>query len=292
MRFRVLATTLVLALGLSGCADASSPGGGDAAIDHPTAPDQPILKITFSGGFVPVEYLYTSFPQFALYGDGTLVVPGAQIEIYPGPALPAVVGRTVSEDGIQAILRAALDAGLDRDGDYSDLGRMGIADASTTVFELTAGGQTHRVTAYALGLEGEQQPGQPTDVWEMRRSLQRFVTQLGDLASFVPAASLGDEHPYEAASAQLLVRGYRGDDQLPQEPIAWPLTAPLQELGEPAAMLGDGTRCGVVRGDEWATVRTLAEQANQLTPWTSARERFAIIFRPLLPDEPGCTPPE
>jgi hypothetical protein len=290
MRSHVLAVTIVLALGLAGCADPTSPGGG-GAIDHPTGADEPILKITASGGFVPMEYLYTALPQLALYGDGTLVIPGAQIEIYPGPAMPAVMARTVSEDGIQAILRAALDAGLDRDGDYSDLGRMGIADASTTVFELTVDGQTHRVTAYALGLEGEQQAGQPGDVWEMRRSLQRFAERVGDLASLVPEGSLGAEHPHDAAAAQLLVRAYQPDDQLPQEPIEWPLATSLEGFGDPADMLGDGTRCGVVGGDDWAALRPLADRANQLTPWTDADERFAVTFRPLLPDEPGCVPP-
>ena len=31
-----------------------------------------------------------------------------------------------------------------------------------------------------------------------------------------------------------------------------------------------------------------ATQANQLTPWTSGGRRYAIAFRPLLPDEATC----
>ena len=46
-------------------------------------------------------------PFWSLFGDGTLIVPVPQIEIYPGPALPNLTATPVSEDGIQAILEAA-----------------------------------------------------------------------------------------------------------------------------------------------------------------------------------------
>jgi hypothetical protein len=35
-------------------------------------------------------------------------------------------------------------------------------------------------------------------------------------------------------------------------------------------------------------VLPLAQSANQLTPWRSDGAKFAILFRPLLPDESGC----
>ena len=38
-------------------------------------------------------------------GDGRVIVPGAQIDIFPGPALPAVTVRQLTEDGVQAVLR-------------------------------------------------------------------------------------------------------------------------------------------------------------------------------------------
>ena len=47
-------------------------------------------------------------------------------------------------------------------------------------------------------------------------------------------------------------------------------------------------RCGAVAADAATTLLPLAEQANQLTPWTSDGERYALWFRPLLPDESGC----
>jgi hypothetical protein len=284
--------TTIVALGLTllvACADApatpTSPGTTPGAISHPTAADELILSVGTEGGYVPTEFLYTNAPGFALYGDGTIVVPGAQAAIYPGGALPPLFARTVSEEGIQTILRAAIDAGLTEDADVSDLGNVMIADAGTAVFTLTVDGETHRVTAYALGLDEERDDGQPEHVWEARRALSRFRTRLGDLDGWLPAGSLGDERPFEAEAARLLIGPYRGDPDLPQDPAAWPLTGTLAETGQPAPLLGDGWRCTVLEGSDWAAVAALAAGANQLTPWTSGGEPSSIVFRPLLPDE-------
>jgi hypothetical protein len=40
-------------------------------------------------------------PIFSLLGDATLILPGAQVELYPGPALPAISSRQVDEAGIK-----------------------------------------------------------------------------------------------------------------------------------------------------------------------------------------------
>jgi ribosomal protein L18 len=104
--------------------------------------------VAYEGGFVPYEYTLGSTPFWSLFGDGTLIVPGPQIEIYPGPALPNLTATPVSEDGIQAILEAAREAGLmDGDANYGD---QCIADAATTVFTTNADGTTTVVSAYAL----------------------------------------------------------------------------------------------------------------------------------------------
>ena len=142
MRYPKIAATLAVLSLTAACANA--PGGsGDGGIEHPAGSDQVVLRLSNEGGFVPLEYHLTQFPAFTLYGDGRIVLPGAQIELYPGPALPAVSQRTVTEEGMQTILQAALDAGLGRgDHDYSDFGSTLIADASTTVFTFVANGKT------------------------------------------------------------------------------------------------------------------------------------------------------
>jgi hypothetical protein len=299
MTFRTLACATILALSLAACAD-TPPGDGatdlpsDSPIVVPAGAQDLVLRVEFEAGFVPRSYLLTRIPTFSLFGAGTIIVPGAQTEIYPGQALPAITARQVSDEGEQAILRAALDAGLGGDARYTDMGHVMIADAATTVFTLVLGdGQVHRTQVYALGEFGQQErpDGMPADEWEARTTLSRFVQDLGTLDTWLPASTLGEEASYPASSARLLVADYRAEDQLHQQSVDWPLAEGLATFGDDANSiddLGGLERCGVVGGDDWTAVHELAASANALTPWVSDGTRYGITFRPLLPDETGC----
>lgn len=286
MKVRPAAASLVLFLTLSACADAPVDTGTGDGIDHSTAPDDVLVRIEFEGGFTPIEWTYTNIPSFALYGDGTLVLPGAQIEIYPAPALPAISSRQVDERGVQAILEEALDALATIPGDLNDMGFMNVADVPTTVITVSAGGVDRTIRAYGLVEQLERPEGMPEEEYRARVRLQELVTKLGTLETWLPEGSLGPEASYEASGARLFVGKYRKVD-LPQEPSPWPLESALATFGDSTDDLGL-YRCGLVEGSDWMTVREAASRANQLTPWTDAGTRFAILFRPLLPDENVC----
>jgi hypothetical protein len=287
MKVRPAAASLVIVLTLAACAEAPvDPVAGDG-IDHGTAHNDLLVRVAFEGGFTPIEWTYTNFPTFALYGDGTLVLPGAQIEIYPAPALPAISSRRVDEPGIQAILEQALDAIATIPGDLNDLGFMYVADAPTTVITISAGSVERTIRAYGLAELSERPEGMPEDDYRARIRLQELVTKLGTLDSWLPEGSLGAEAPYEASASRLFVGKYREVDHLAQEPSPWPLDRALAAFGEATDDSGI-YRCGVVEGADWTTVRGAASRANELTPWTDAGTRSSILFRPLLPDENGC----
>ncbi|MGH2679484.1 MAG: hypothetical protein ACRDG8_03215 [Actinomycetota bacterium] len=269
------------------CADAPvDPGDDDGGIEHGTGPDDLLVRIAFEGGFTPVAWTYTNLPTFSLYGDGTLVLPGAQIEIYPPPALPAISRRQIDEPGVQAILEEALDATGDIPSDLSDLGFMGIADAHTTVVTVSAGGVDRTIRAYALGELVDRPDGMPAEEFRARVRLQELVTRLSGLDAWLPDGSLGPESGYEALASRVFVSTYREVDDLVQQPIAWPIDGGLGGFGDRAD--ASGARCGVVAGEEWTAVRQAASSANELTPWTDAEGRHALLFRPLLPDESSC----
>jgi len=259
---------------------------GTTGIAHPTGADEVVLRVAYEGGFVPYEYTLSSVPSWSLFGDGTLIVQGPQIEIYPGPALPNLVAIPISEEGVQAILGAARDAGL-MDGDAT-YGNDCIADAATTVFTTNADGETSVVSAYALDV-GEP-PGTcgGKDDGDARAALAEFQAMLGDLQSWLPADAVGAEEPYDPTEMRVYVQPYRGEAELPQGAIAWPLDVPLDRFGEPAANAPTDTRCGVVGGPEFETLFAAARGANQLTPWTSGGTEYGLIFRPMLPDEHTC----
>jgi hypothetical protein len=298
-RRTIVAIALVI-VGLAACADPADPGsdgnggstGSSGAIAHATGASDLVLQVGYQGGYTPVEYQLTNMPFFSLYGDGTLITPGPQIEIYPGPALASINQQTVTEDGVQAILQAALDAGLGEANDMADLGSVGIADAADTVFTIRTDELDRTIRVYALSELGpDRPPGMDRDEFEARQQLSGLVNDLSDLASWLPAGALHDDQTaYEAPGARVYVGEYRGSSDLPQPAIAWPLEAPLGSFGTSDSTYGYG--CTVVAGTDWTdSVSPLAVGANQLSPWRSDGERYSLVFRQLLPDEvdtAGC----
>lgn len=288
MNLRPIAPLALVALMLSACADAPTAGGGSTSqgISHSGEPSDLLLRWGYEGGYTPPEFQLTNLPSFSLYGDGTVVRPGPQIEIYPGPALPSIEISKIDQAGLQAILEAALDANLDDVGDLTDMGSVGIADAADTVFTARFGDIDRTVRIYALSELSAQMPGMPDDEFEARKKLLRLVEQLRSLETWLPESSVSDAAPYDPTGARALVSEYRGQPDPPQSDMGWPLATPLDGIGEKA---GAGLRCIAVTGAEWTEqLLPVVQMANQLTPWTSEGRRYAIAFRPLLPDETGC----
>jgi hypothetical protein len=290
MRTKTIAAVLLpLSLLAAACGrlnEGGPPGGrtNDDAIVHPTGSTDLILRVTYEGGFVPVEYNLTRIPSWSLYGDGRIVTEGPQIEIYPGPAVPNLLVRTVDEEGIRAILHAARAAGLmDGDARYP---YPCVVDVPSTVFTVTANGTTSIVSADALAVD--EGPCMNADV-EARAALAEFQTELGALEQWLPEGSLGPEGPFAASSVRLFVQPYPGspDPALKQRPKPWPLDGSLGRLGQPVPDL-DTYRCVALAGADATTFLAEAAEADQLTPWTSGGERYSISIRPLLPDESGC----
>jgi hypothetical protein len=267
----------------------SSGATGSTAIEHPTGSDELVLRIDTSGGFVPVEVNLKNVPGVSIYGDGRMIVTGPIAEIYPGPALPNLQVTRLTEEGLQAILAEAKRAGLlDGDATYP---YPCVSDLPTTTFTVNAGGTTSTTSAYALGFEagtGSAGGCGGTDVdTEARARLNDFSTKLGDVRSWLPSGSYSDEAPYTPTEMRIYVGDAQRDPELKQRPVAWPLDTPLSGFGDTDANLAD-LRCGVISGADLDAVLPLAQQANELTPWTSEGDRYGLTFRPLLPDEHGC----
>jgi hypothetical protein len=280
---RLTLSLLVLALLCAGCGRLTGSGGSASpdGIEHPMGASDLVIRWETSGGFVNPASLLGRVPSFSLYGDGTLITEGAHTEIYPGAAVPPLIAQDITEGGIQAILATARDAGLlDGDATYP----FCVADVPDTVITVNAGGQTSVVTATALGMGGT---GCPDANDEARAKLFRFLTRLGDLQSWLPAGSIGEEHPYTATALRIFVRPYQPDPTLTQTAVAWPGSQPLSAIDGTVEMAPE-VSCGVVAGADADAVLEAARSANELTPWTSDGRRYSVVFRPLLPDESGC----
>jgi hypothetical protein len=284
---RFVATALAASfLAACGGLSGSGTGPGSGGIRHPVGADQLVLRIATAGGFIPPDVLVTRIPDLSLFGDGTIVATGPMTEIYPGAALANLLARTLTEQGMQRVLRQAAKAGLlGPDRTYAT---MTLSDMPTTVFTLVANGRRHVVSVYGLGAAGPS-PDMPAAERDARKALLRLETKLLDLSSWLPARDLSAERSFVPHALRLFVRPYRSlaDPNLTEPPAEWPLAGPLTTFGRPARHL-PGARCGAVQGDDARRVLSVARRANQLTPWVSRGRSFGVTFRPLLPEEQGC----
>jgi hypothetical protein len=296
----LVALAAVLTLGLSACGDdsdstpATDPTTGETlppvdtspdttspdtgpddtaadGIEHPTGAHDVVLRISYEGGFVPIDYAFLNLPSLLVTGDGREIEQGPQIEIYPGPLLPNMQERTISEAGIQALLRLAEEHDLLREIDYED--ETSIADAPYTVVTISANGETFEHEAYALGLGGD---GTESD--EARANLASFVEQASDVVTAAGADTLGPQAEFEATSYQL--RATVADETaVEEEPtlVDWPADAPIR--------LADASECATVPAESF---RALFADATQLTWFVEDGVTYQLVVKPQLPGVPTC----
>ena len=236
-------------------------------IDHPAGADDIVVRIAYEGGFVPVEVAFLNLPTLLVTGDGQAIVQGPIVEIYPGPLLPNMQARPVTEAGIQDLLGLAEDDGLIADVEYTN--PTNIADAPDTVVEIAANGETFVHRAYALGISDETDPA--------RAALADFVAQATGSWLYGDNPELGPEAPY--TSDTFLIRAsevgdYTGD--IEPTVVDWPAAASVR--------LADAGECAAV---PVAEVGDLFADANQLTFFAEDGITYQLTVKPLLPGD-GC----
>jgi hypothetical protein len=272
MRILLLTSALLIAC----CSQSAS-----AAISHPTGPAKVVLRVSVGGGFVALQTNLRALPSFTLYGDGSVLVPGAVPQLSPGPALSPLVRRRLGERQVQALLQRARTAGLLAPGtvDYGNMGAVGVSDGPTTTFIANADGRHIVRSAYALGMGAGTHGLSPRQV-KARAALARFVASL-------PRGPAGVRYVPRA----LAVYVTRAPAQAGSARVVWPLKRDLATAGKPSP-IGGGYRCIAVGGSDakklMATLRTAGEQSAWIAH-AHAGATYQVVVRPLLPDEHGCS---
>ncbi len=135
-----------------------APSGNPDSIEHKTGAKDILLRYEEGGGFMMPAFTAAAVPHFTLYGDGTVIFRNPMAEVPPaeGSVFKMNPLRTakLDEAQIQELLLLALSEGglaVARPNYTNDM----IADASTAVFTIEAGGIKKTVSIYALGLEME-----------------------------------------------------------------------------------------------------------------------------------------
>ena len=267
----------------------SAGAAGSRPSPEPVDPAKVIFRVTWEGGFVTPEMLLGRLPAIVVQADGRVITQGPVLAIYPGPFMPNLQERTLSEAGLERLIALARENDLLKDVHYDF---PGIADAADTVLEIYLDGQSYRVSAYALaeaGFEGEIAPAielEPAEV-EGRVALREFI----DALMTVPEADYVDQpHTYELEALRLYVKPAQvvENSEFPgeQPPIAWP----LDNLATAGTAIDNPSvdRCLVVEGADLETILPLLQGANQLSVFESEGELYSLIPRPLYPGESGC----
>ena len=280
MNKRIVPVLVVAALGFAACGgDSDPPAGGDSlppvadGYQHPIGADDVVIEYAEVGGFVPREFAFQQTPNVLVSGDGRVFGPGAQIAIYPGPLLPAVQVQPITEEGIQAILAAADEAGLFQQVDYEQ--PTNIADASTARVTINVNGETYVHEAYALGLAISGEGSDETT--PERQALADFISGLNDLVGLVGADQLGEQtifDPAEYGIEAIVVDDLSvySTDGIEPSLVDWPTDARVR--------LADASTCIVVPAAE---VGKTFGVANQLTFFTDADVTYQLLAKPILP---------
>ena len=190
-------------------------------------------------------------------------------------------GRQVSDAGRAQILAWADELGL-LSGKTDFTGDGGLPGGVTGQIELTVDGRLVALTGLPDATSLDPKPGSP-------EAFGALWQRIANLPQTLPG-ELGPEQPYTPRPTPILV----GQPPAPQDGMTasvmdWPLDTPLATFGGPVA--NNSARCGLVEGEDAATLTPALAQANQLTMWTQDPEfsaAYGLTVRPIVAGENPC----
>lgn len=241
-------------------------------IAHPTGAEDVVLKLSYEGGFVPAGTAFINTPALLVSGDGHVYTQAVIPAIFPGPLLPSILVKTITEQGVQRMLSIVKRAGLlATPPDYT--GGSRVADAPNTVLTLHAAGGNYVHSAYALGAGTPESPA--------RKTLLNVVTTIGDVAGAVGEANLGEDQSFVATRYRFQARVVDQaelDSQQPQPTIVdWP--------GLTALPLANAASCAIV---DAASIGSLLVDAKQNTYFRDGASVYQLSAAGVLPGDPEC----
>ena len=252
-------------------------GGEPGLADTLKLNDEPasvLLIVKDEGGFVPIEFIVGQGPRLVLLRDGTLIISGPQMEIFPQPLVPNYQSIKLGEEDMLFVLEELDALGFaEIESEVNDEAANMVADASTTVTTFYNQDGPHTFSVYALGIGGQVTDGRIP----ILANLVEYLSQIG----FSQPGT-----PFEWQALEVLA----GVPQAPAEPDfvnvqPWPLDIGFDEMAD----VGFGWRCASYTGEEAQTLFGLFESANQVTTWDDGGTEYSIRVRPLFPEQEPCT---
>jgi hypothetical protein len=289
MPLRVLSIiTVTAAIGACGTgapsAEPTSPAAPSGSPGPSAAPSAAWLRASTTQAIPPVNAF--AVPDTAdITADGRYVTVGPVDAMYPGPLLPNLRERPITDAGRQRIVDEAR--------------RLGLLGGET---DFTGGGRPGGITGHlALTVDGSR----VTLIGDPTAQIQCITTPCdppaGTPAAFADlwaklaeptdwlGADLGAEVAFVPNAYALLVGPAPVPEGGPSAPVVLPVALDLSTFGVPVA--GGTYRCGTVEGADAATLRPVFEVANQTTQWIQGptmSATFGLTVRPIVADEDPC----
>ncbi|GAB3362250.1 hypothetical protein [Modestobacter lapidis] len=286
------AAALGLLLLLGACAAQDAGGSPPDAVTPglPGAPDELVLQVSYTGGFVTPEMLAARLPLVSVYADGRVITEGPVPAIYPGPAWPNVQVQEIDRQAVHTLVERARAAGVTETG---DLGTPPLADVPSTRFTLATATDTAVREVYGLTEVGGLDPGGSglsDEQIAARAELRGFLDALTDLPGTLGPDAVSPVRSYRPEAVAAVVRPWTATGDGNEPDLVHPeMPWPGPDLpGEPVGPLPD-LSCVTATGEQAQAVASAAQAATSATPWvTDDGARWAVTFRPLLPHESGC----
>ena len=250
-------------------------------IDHFRGASDIVLRYEEGGGFIMPAFTAAAVPHFTLYGDGTVIFRNPMAE--PPPAEGSVFKmnplRTarLSEAQIQELLLLALGEGglaIARENYPNDM----VADASTAIFTIEAGGIKKAVSVYALGLEMEGVADGPA-----RAAFKKLADRLTDFDQGGTIAT--DAYEPEAYRGVLFeAPGVEAEDV---REWPWPNINPSDFTPDPDPNANQFPHLRMTTEDiDLLGIKDYQGGFQNLVLRTSDGKTYQFSLRPLLPGEP------
>jgi len=288
---RLAALTAVPFL-LAGCVAA---GGGGAGPASPSAPGgSPSPSATVPGGPSSAGGFYLRLwrtqalaPQYTFawlsiatisdgkFIDGMVAVPA----IYPGPLWIGPSVRSISVNGIDAIVAEARKQGLL--GTKSDFVETLRAGGETGHIQLVIDGKTYDIVGDSAAAVPQSAPAPGT-----AGAFSAFWQKVTSLSMWLPD-ELGQSSSYEPDRlAVLALPPTQETSGITPSEVPWPLPTPFSKFG---TAMGNGTyRCAVVSGADLGKLEPVIKQSNQLTRFVdSLGVKDSVQVRVMVPGEPN-----
>ena len=232
----------------------------------------PMLVVSESGGFVPVEYNFTRLPKIVLLSDGRMITRSEIYPaVYPGPAVQTLLVKNVG-NSIPRIASAL--KGTQLVNPKFDWGFPGVADVTNT--DVTSKFQSQvratSVSVYALDFPGfgltDQQAKERKRASKLLNDLQAFSNKYIFTKS-LPTVWISDRWAYQVREA------------VPNE-----LSTTRNWFG---SALTKPVACAMFTKTETAILLKQLSKINQATVFKSGGKLWSVALRPLLPHETGCS---